>query len=139
MYASRVVKPRSLQDLRRIVSEVRARKGTLKVVGSGHSFSDIVQTTDVLIDIKSLLVPTAPGCVLPLENELWKDPTPAVPRVRVIGGATIRMLNPALASAGLGFANLGGYDAQTLIGAIATSTHGSGIHLHRCRMACAPW
>jgi FAD/FMN-containing dehydrogenase len=129
VFARELLNPTSLADLRRIVREVGARKGRLKPVGSGHSFSDIVQTDDALINIKSVLGPNQPSSVLRLEDELWKDPTPATPRVRVICGATIHALNPVLATAGLGFANLGGYDAQTLIGAIATSTHGSGLGL----------
>ena len=129
VFAQQLLNPTNLADLRNIVREVGARRGRVKPVGSGHSFSDIVQTDDVLINIKSILGPNEPGVVLRLEDELWKDPTPVTPRVRVICGATIHALNPVLASAGLGFANLGGYDAQTLIGAIATSTHGSGLSL----------
>jgi hypothetical protein len=129
VYARQFVHPRTLAELQSIVAEVSERRGRLKAVGAGHSFSDIVQTDDVLLDTTSLLNPYNHGPLLPLEAELWHDPSAAAQRVRVVCGATIRMLNPVLARAGLAFSNLGGYDAQTLIGAIATSTHGSGIEL----------
>jgi FAD/FMN-containing dehydrogenase len=129
VFAKQIAKPKNLTELRALVAEVTARGGRLKPVGSGHSFSDIVQTDDVLVYTKSLLGPSRPGAVLRLEDELWKDPVPETPRVRIACGGTIRMLNEALASAGLAFANLGGYDAQTFIGAASTSTHGSGLSL----------
>lgn len=42
-------------------------------------------------------------------------------------GITIESLNHALGEADLGLPNMGGYDGQTIMGAISTSTHGTGI------------
>ncbi len=44
-------------------------------------------------------------------------------------GITIKDLNKELTDNDLGLPNMGGYDGQTIIGAISTSTHGSGISL----------
>ena len=44
-------------------------------------------------------------------------------------GTTLRALNAALAEFGLALANLGDIDAQTISGALATGTHGTGARL----------
>ena len=44
-------------------------------------------------------------------------------------GITVKDLNNALCDKGLGLPNMGGYDGQTIVGVISTSTHGSGIGL----------
>ena len=44
-------------------------------------------------------------------------------------GTTLRALNAALAELGLALANLGDIDAQTIAGALATGTHGTGARL----------
>jgi L-gulono-1,4-lactone dehydrogenase len=125
----RVLRPKSLEELRGVVREVSGRGGRMKPVASGLSFSDILHTDDTLVLLRDLQATTSSRVLLPLEAETWRDPHPREPRVRVVCGAQIRALNQVLASAGLAFANLGGFDEQTLIGAISTSTHGSGIKL----------
>jgi FAD-linked oxidoreductase len=47
----------------------------------------------------------------------------------VRSGTTLRALNAALAEFGLALANLGDIDAQTISGALATGTHGTGARL----------
>ena len=49
--------------------------------------------------------------------------------VQVEAGITIRHLNNELDKLDLSVINLGGIDHQTIAGAIATATHGSGIGL----------
>ena len=49
--------------------------------------------------------------------------------VETESGIKLRDLNKKLNAMDLGLPNMGGYDGQTLIGAISTSTHGSGIDL----------
>jgi L-gulono-1,4-lactone dehydrogenase len=128
VYPRRVERPTTLVELREIVRDVAARGGRLKPVATGLSFSDILQSDDTLIEVIGLRGEMSTGALLPLEEELWRAPSP-VPLVRVACGARIRHLNEALGQAGLAFTNLGGYDNQTLIGAISTSTHGSGVRL----------
>jgi FAD/FMN-containing dehydrogenase len=131
VYAQQVLRPSTLEELQRNVKEAFASSQRLRAVATGLSFSDILQAEDTLLEVTGLM-----GCdgavLLPLEEELWKPrplyPPPA-PLVRIVCGARIRHLNASLACAGLGFENLGGYDGQTMIGSISTSTHGSGISL----------
>src|SRR5690606_5045286 len=47
-------------------------------------------------------------------------------RVRVAAGTPFHELNPALQELGLALPNLGDIDRQTVSGAIATGTHGTG-------------
>jgi hypothetical protein len=124
-----VAKPRSLPELRELMRQVEARGGQLKPVATGLSFSDILQTEDTLVETTSLVGGRAEDVLLPREEELWLEPHPPEPLVRIPCGARIRPLNAALAQLGLAFTNLGGYDNQTIVGAISTSTHGSGIGL----------
>jgi hypothetical protein len=129
VYARCVVRPRTLEELVDVVRDVGGRRGRLRAVATGLSFSDILQTDDTLAVLTGLLSETQPSALFPLEDFLWRDPAPPEPRVRVAAGARIRELNAALARAGLAFENLGAFDGQTLIGAISTSTHGSGVRL----------
>ena len=50
-------------------------------------------------------------------------------RVRVLAGTRLHVLNPALQALGLALPNLGDIDRQTISGAIATGTHGTGARL----------
>lgn len=87
----------------------------VRVAGSGHSFSDVACTDGRLLTLERM------NRVLDVDR--------ASGLVRVEGGITIRALNAALAQHGLALANLGDIDAQTIAGAIATATHGTGADL----------
>ncbi len=128
VYAKHVLRPHSLQDLQQVIREATERGGRARVVATGLSFSDVLQADDTLIEATGLMGEGG-AVLLPLEQELWRDPQHVEPLVRIVCGARIRHLNAALACAGLGFENLGGYDGQTMIGAISTSTHGSGLKI----------
>lgn len=82
----------------------------VKVVGSGHSFTDAACTDGVMVDLSRM------RRLLRVEGE----------RVTVQAGITIRELGPALASHGLAMENQGDVDPQTIAGAISTATHGTG-------------
>jgi L-gulono-1,4-lactone dehydrogenase len=112
--------PESADAVSSLVRETAAQRLTLKAVGSGHSWSDVALTDGVMV------LPDRLRRVLPLEREVLKPSAPEK-LFRVESGITIRQLNDALATAGLGLINMGGYDGQTIAGAISTGTHGSGI------------
>jgi FAD-linked oxidoreductase len=84
----------------------------VRVAGSGHSFTPLVATDGVLLDVGRL------SGVLAIDRERR--------RVRVLAGTPLHVLNPALQSLGLAMPNLGDIDRQTISGAIATGTHGTG-------------
>jgi len=115
--------PKTYQELLDIVNYAKANSLKAKAIGSGHSFSDVVQTSDLLIDTHQL------KGVIPLEKSLLMAGVDTSTLFHVECGITIHDLNARLEQSGLALMNMGGYDAQTIIGATSTGTHGSGITL----------
>ena len=85
----------------------------IRMVGSGHSFTGTALTDGVLLRPDRLAgliaVDTATG------------------RVTARAGTRLRDLSRSLARHGLALQNLGDIDAQTIAGALATGTHGTGL------------
>ncbi len=107
--------PASLDELRAAVRTAAAAGRTIRVVGAGHSFSPLVATEGTLLSLDRLAgieSVDAQAC----EAVVW-----AGTRLRALGGP--------LAAHGLGLVIQGDIDAQSLAGAIATGTHGSGLTL----------
>jgi len=97
-----------------VVALVRAAReggGRVKVVGAGHSFSEIAAPDDVAVSLDrcSGIVAQAPGTVT------------------VRAGTRLHALNAALAERGLALPILGSIAQQSVAGAIATGTHGSSL------------
>jgi FAD-linked oxidoreductase len=84
----------------------------VKAVGSRHSFTDIAMTDGLL------LLPAGMTAVRSIDT--------AAALVTVEAGLPLRRLNAVLATHRLAMTNLGDVDAQTVAGAIATGTHGTG-------------
>jgi hypothetical protein len=116
-------KPSSLPELVEIVKSASADGLRIKGVGSGHSFSDVTDAPDCMVDTHSL------AHVLEVDPDRLRDPALGTQLFRVQGGMRIKDLNQALAKSALAMPNLGGYTGQTFAGAISTSTHGSGMQL----------
>jgi FAD/FMN-containing dehydrogenase len=84
----------------------------LRVTGSGHSFTPIVQTEHTLVDISALSgVVTADSVTR---------------RATIRAGTALSEVGAPLWHHGLSLANQGDVDTQTASGAIATGTKGSG-------------
>lgn len=112
---ARTVHARSVDEVASAVAAA-ARDGLgVRAVGSGHSFTDAALTDDVMIDVAGM------------HRVLHADAATGL--VRVEAGITIHALSAALAPLGLGMENLGDIDEQTLAGALATGTHGTGAGL----------
>ncbi|MFT3775748.1 MAG: D-arabinono-1,4-lactone oxidase [Minicystis sp.] len=106
-----------------VVDRARGAGVRVKAVGSGHSFSDVVQTTGFLVDTTEL------SRVLPVEETTLHPGADPATLFRVEAGIRIDDLNEALWDAGLALPNMGGYAGQAIGGAVATATHGSGLSL----------
>jgi L-gulono-1,4-lactone dehydrogenase len=117
----RLFKPTTLAELRSIIQQAAAHKARVKAVGSGHSFTDVAVGADFVVDTHGL------GSTLPLEQDVLKAGVDTSALFETEGGITVRDLNEALWDAGLGLLNMGGYDGQTIMGVVSTSTHGTGI------------
>ncbi|MFI9815067.1 FAD-binding protein [Saccharothrix variisporea] len=104
--ADRVESPTSVDDLRRLVSSgTRAH-----VLGAGHSFSRVADTTGTLIRLDAL----------PEVFELTGD------TVRVGGGTRLAGLAERLHAKGVALPAMPSLPHVTIAGAVATGTHGSG-------------
>jgi len=93
--------------VRRAVSEGRR----VRVSASGHSFTDIACTDDVMLRLDAL------DDVTSADGQL----------VEVGAGITLHRLGAELAARGLAMENQGDIDRQQLAGAISTATHGTGV------------
>jgi FAD/FMN-containing dehydrogenase len=113
---NRYCEPKSVARVIDIVKEASASnpKTHVRTVGSGHSFSQLVATPDTLLSLKSLKIPA------PVFNGY---------RVTVPAGMTIADVIKTLKqhTPSLGLKNLGSITAQSIAGAIATGTHGTGV------------
>lgn len=113
--AERVVTPASEAELLDVLRVAAAERRPVRAAGAGHSFSPLVETSGVVIEQSGLtgLV------VVDRERKTF----------RVGGGTRIADLGASLWENGLGLANQGDIDTQTIAGAVATGTHGSGLTL----------
>jgi FAD-linked oxidoreductase len=108
--ALRDVRPASTDEVAAAIRGAAADGLAVKPMGSGHSFTDAATTDGVQLRLDRMT-----GLVA-------VDGT----RVAVRAGTTVRALNALLADRGLALPNLGDIDAQTVAGALATGTHGTG-------------
>jgi hypothetical protein len=116
----RIYSPANLEEVVAIVKEAERLNMSVRAVGSGHSWSDVAVGGDFLVLPHKLDKP------LPLEESLLQVQDKSM-LFRFESGMRIRELNEQLDQRGLALPNMGGYDAQTYVGAMSTSTHGSGL------------
>jgi len=119
----RLLRPTTLAEIIDVVRLAESQNRKVRAVGSGHSFSDIALTDDYLIDTHSL------NKVLVLDSETLSESARNLTLVDIECGITIADVNAALDRLGLALINMGAHTAQTVVGALSTSTHGSGISL----------
>jgi L-gulonolactone oxidase len=108
----RVATPSTIEEVAAVVRRAATEGQRVKVVGAGHSFTDIACTDGVLVDIGAI------AGIISVDREKRQ--------VTVGAGTRLADLNAALRSRGLALANLGDIDHQTIAGATATGTHGTG-------------
>ena len=126
----RYYKPTSLAELVQIIKIAEQDNCKVRAVASGHSFSEILQTTDYLIDCHGMnQLIDLDKSILKSDEEIKKIDYDPNLLVHAENGITIRDLNPLLDQKKLALYNMGGFDAQTIAGVISTATHGTGIGL----------
>ena len=107
-----VAEPRSREELAALLVRTAGRGGNVRVAGSGHSFTPIVATDDVLLSMAGF------SGIQSTDREAC--------RATVRAGTRIADLGAPLQAAGLALANQGDVDVQAMAGAISTGTHGTG-------------
>jgi FAD-linked oxidoreductase len=95
-----------------LAAAVRDGVGPVRVVGSGHSFTALGETTGTLISLDGLA-----GVVSADAGALTAT---------VKAGTKIHALGRPLFDLGLGLKNQGDIDRQAIAGAVGTGTHGTG-------------
>lgn len=111
----RVIDPLSNpeQQIQAVFDEAKRCGLTVRVVGSSHSFSALVDSKDIIVDLRKLK-----GFV----DTRYKSST------TVWAGTSIHELNRLLDQRGLALETMGDIDKQSVAGAIATGTHGTGLN-----------
>lgn len=103
--------PTSVAQISELVNTARERGQTIRMVGSGHSFTKTAVADDIM------LRPTQ----LPTTFEVNADQT-----VTISASTNLTKVCELLAANGLALTNMGDIRVQTLAGAIQTGTHGTG-------------
>jgi hypothetical protein len=118
--------PRTEEEVLAILA--RHHGGRIRVQGAGHSWSGIVEATDVLVSLTHF------------SNVTIEEGT-AGHVARVGAGATIEKILAALRKTAFSLPTLGAITRQTIGGATATATHGTGngslsSFVRTVRLAC---
>jgi FAD-linked oxidoreductase len=104
----RVVRPKDEAELAAVVAGARR----VRVTGAGHSFMPLCETDGALISLEDM-----PADLEVSPDRAW---------VWAPAGLSIGALTAALWAIGLSLANQGDIDKQSIAGALATATHGTG-------------
>ena len=107
-----LLEPASEEEL---VAAMKDAITPVRVAGSGHSFTPIVESQGTIISLNKMS-----GIV---------DHDVDAKTARIKAGTTIRDLGTMLFDRGLGLSNQGDIDRQSLAGAVGTGTHGTGAEL----------
>ncbi|XP_070200311.1 L-gulonolactone oxidase-like [Littorina saxatilis] len=107
--------PETTEEIQKILTFAQEKGKKVKVVGKGHSPSDLACTTDYMISLRRY------SKVLNVNKEKQQ--------VTVQGGCLVKDLNQkVLPKHGLAFSVLGTVSDLTVAGVISTGTHGTGAN-----------
>ena len=104
--------PLDEQEVATLVRQAAERGVGVRVAGAGHSFTPVVETSGLLLDLAAM------------RGVLHTDPVNK--RATALPGTRVRDFYEPLWDAGLALRNQGDIDTQHIAGAVATATHGSG-------------
>jgi FAD/FMN-containing dehydrogenase len=107
-----IARPASEGEVVELVQAAVRQGQPIGAAGSGHSFSPVVETSGLLLDMRGV------SGVLSTDS----DTNQAV----LLAGTTLNQLGSGLWERGLAIKNMGDVDVQTIAGAVSTGTHGSG-------------
>jgi len=94
----------------------RHADGNIRVLSSGHAWSDLIKSGDVIIDLRSMN-----------RVDIEKNGSDII--VNVQGGCVLQdLLDTIHAQTDHTMPSLGGIKKQTIAGVVSTGTHGSGKH-----------
>ncbi len=108
----RVVTPSSVEEVIAEVDRARTARRTVKMVGTGHSFTAISAPVDTMIR------PNSFAGIVSVDIDAMT--------ATVLAGTPLHRVNTELGRLGLSLHNMGDIAEQTLAGATSTGTHGTG-------------
>ena len=111
-FPSRVEAPGDVTAVVAAVQRARAERSTVKMAGTGHSFTAIAAPEG------ALLGPHRLSGIVAVDRDAMT--------VTALAGTPLTVLNAGLERLGLSLHNMGDIAEQTLAGAISTGTHGTG-------------
>jgi L-gulono-1,4-lactone dehydrogenase len=109
---AQIARPTSEDELAQVVAQAAARGLRLRAAGAGHSFTDAACTDGLLVQTSGL------------QRVISADPESGL--VTLEAGITLHQLGPLNAARRLALENQGDIDTQSVAGALATATHGTG-------------
>ena len=110
-YPERYIKPRTPEELQKVIKLARRCRRRITIVGCGHSPSDLTCTSSWLVNLDHF--------------EEILDINKKTNVVVMQAGIRLHELGLKLKEQGLAMPNLGSIDHQSIAGAIGTATHGS--------------
>lgn len=110
--ANEYYEPRTIEEVQSIVQLHAKQHRKIRVVGAGHSFTPLVETTDTIISLDKL------QGIVHVDNKEHI--------ASVYGGTRLKHLGPLLFEKGYAMENLGDINEQSIAGAVSTGTHGTG-------------
>lgn len=116
-----LITPSTKEELSEIVRNAEKQSFLVRAVGAGHSFSDVANATDILVSMLKL------NKVLNVETDTLKNAAAVLFSCQ--SGIMVKEVNDELDKRGLALPTMAAFDRETLYGAIATSTHGTGIRV----------
>ncbi|BBB10693.1 D-arabinono-1,4-lactone oxidase [Sphingopyxis sp. EG6] len=108
---AQIARPHSEDELAALIRSAHK----LRVTGAGHSFMPLCESGELIVSLDDMAG----------ELQVAADRQTA----RIPAGWSIRRLTAALWDEGLALANQGDVNPQSLAGAMATGTHGTGVEL----------
>ncbi|EON23742.1 oxidoreductase [Nocardioides sp. CF8] len=107
-----VVTPTTTEQVVQEVERAIAQRTTVKMAGTGHSFTGISAPVD------TMLRPDRLAGIVSVDRDAMT--------VTALAGTPLHVLNAQLGRLGLSLHNMGDIEEQTLAGATSTGTHGTG-------------
>ena len=104
--------PRDAGDVVAAVERARERGTTVKMPGTGHSFTGIAAPEGIMLD------PAQLAGIVAVDRDAMT--------ATALSGTPLRVLNASLEALGLSLHNMGDIAEQTVAGATSTGTHGTG-------------
>lgn len=111
---SKIAFPTSEGELQKLVIKALNDHQKIRVIGSGHSFTPLCATNEVLVSLDKYQ-----GLI-----SFEKEKNIAT----VKGGTKLSLLGELLFEKGLAMENMGDINVQSIAGAISTGTHGTGVN-----------